>query len=264
MNARLVIFILAQIGIAIVASLLDKPGTQLYRYLFDGVLSAQFALVGIWLGMGDHRIGQRLTIAVLGIIGLSAVAVTRPFFNGWEFLLALVRLLVFGVVYSFIRRNRQLVFGRASAFVDVQMFRVSLKQLFGLIFGVAAFLALDRSLESYSGPWYSMFLVIATVMVGMGGALVPLVASLASLGKRNAASAIISGFAILVLAAAIAAFTYSQTNSWRTAAQWFTSSIVEALMICASIIAFRQCGFRLKMLNNMHATSSPMPASRFL
>jgi hypothetical protein len=86
-------------------------------------------------------------------------------------------------------------------------------------------------------------------MLGVASALVPLVAALASLSDRlDARKALVALVVVLVLAATIAGFGYSQTNSWNTAARWFIRALVEALVVALSLVALRRLGYHLTAL----------------
>ena len=128
---------------------------------------------------------------------------------------------------------------------QLQPIRLSLKQLLVLTATCAAFFALLRILDSYSGPLYEILLLALAVLLGVGGALASVVAAGLSLGKCDATSTLIGLTAIGCLALAMAVFGLWQTDSSEIAGRWFMRPIVEAIVTGSSIAALRKLGYGL-------------------
>lgn len=245
MSSRLIAFIVAQVVVSLVAARVDHLGAPLYGYVFLGVASAQFALLGILFGIGDLPKGRRYTMTSLGVVGLCAFASQHTPFNGWELLLALIRFPVLGAIFSSVRRNGKLVLSRTRACADVKLLQLTLKQLLVFTSVTAGFLALDRTLDSYGGPFYEILLLVFVIMLGVGGALASVIASAVTLSRRDVSGALVSAIVIIVLAAAMAWLSYSSTDSWIMASRGFALPVIEALVAGTSVVALRMFGYGL-------------------
>ncbi len=244
MTSSTIAFVVAQITILFAAAHFHD-GTHWRGCVFYGVLAAQFAIIGVWLGVGDRPLLQRCATGLLFGTILAAVAITRPNFNPWELLLAGIRVIALGVVFGLIRRKKELRIRRTDQHAEVRLLQFSLKHLFVLMFGSAAFLALLRLLESYGGGLYDVLLAVTIVTLGLAAALVSVVASAAALSNSNVATITTTTFVILIVAGGLAWVAYSQTNSLETAAQWFSVCILEAILVTTSLMAFRLSGYQL-------------------
>jgi hypothetical protein len=244
MTSTTIAFVVAQITMLFAAAHFHD-GTHWRGCVFYGVIAAQFAMVGVWLGVGDRPLLQRWATGLLFGILLAAVAITRPNFNPWELMLASVRVIALGVVFGLIRRKRKLIVRRTDRHTEVRLLQLSLMHLFVLMFGSAAFLALMRWLESYGGGLYDVLLVVTMVILGLAASLVSVMASAAALSNSDVTTITATTFAILVVAGGLAWVAYAQTDSAETAAQWFAACILEALLVATSLLAFRLRGYQL-------------------
>lgn len=244
MNSRTIAFVAAQITILLAAAYFHD-GTHWRGCVFHGVLAAQFALVGVWLGVGDRPLFQRWSIGLSFGFILAAVAVTRPNFNPWELLLASIRVIALGVVFGLVRRQKEVVVRRTEKATELCLFQLSLVHLFLLMFGSATFFALLRLLEAYGGGLYDILLVATMVILGLAASLVSLVASTVALSNSNVTTVTATVFAILVVACGLAWFAYVQTDSTETAAQWLAVPVLEAMFVATSLYCIRWGGYQL-------------------
>lgn len=220
-------------------------GTHWRGCLFHGVLAAQFALVGVWLGFGNRPLFQRWSVALVLGLTLVAAAITRLNFNPWELLLAGSRVILLGVVFGLIRCRKEIVIRRSEKTTEVRLVQLSLVHLFVLMSGSAAFFALMRLLERYGGGLYELLLVVTAVVLGLAASLVSLVASAVALSKSSVTTITASMFAVLVVASGLAWFAYVQTDAMETAAQWFAAPLLEAMVVATSLYAIRRGGYQL-------------------
>ena len=117
--------------------------------------------------------------------------------------------------------------------------------MFGFTTTIALFLSFTRFLKDYNGPGGDAFLIVITVLVGVFAALIPLAAATVALGQRDWSATPSFILAILMLAACMGGFSYSQTDSWQSGLQWSLHSIWEALIVAGAILVLRLVGYRL-------------------
>ena len=245
MSSRLLIFVIAQVIVTGLTIVLRAPDSGWHNVVFHGVLSAQFALLGIWAGVGRPPKHQRIPFSICCALALCAVAITHANFNAWELLLAPVRFPVLGAIYAAIRSRRGLVARREQGHTDVILLRLTIRQQLVVTAGVAAVLALMQLLESYAGPLYDTLLVVLVVLVGIGGSLVSVVAAGAAWSKLDMTTVVLSIVAILGLAGLMAWVGHAGTGSVVTAASWFARPLVEAFVVVISLLGIRFAGYQL-------------------
>lgn len=244
MNSTKIAFVAAQISMLFAAAhFYDAPPWR--GCVFHGVLAAQFALVGVWLGFGNRPSFERWSIGLFLAFILVAAAISISNFNPWELLLDGIRVMAIGVVFGLIRRKKELVIRRSERTTEARLFQLSPVHLFVLMSGSVAFFALMKLLEDYGGGFYDSLLVVTVVVLGLAASLVSLAASAVALSNSSVTTITASIFAILVVAGGLAWFAYTQTNSTETAAQWFTALLVEAIVVASSLYAIRWGGYQL-------------------
>ena len=238
-------FLIVLIAGAFVASWIDRGAGAFDGFLFNAVVAAEFALLGVLLALVDAPITQRLRVVILGSVGIGFVSILRPFFNGWELLFAVMRLVVLAAVFAFIRVSRGLVLSNRDPSARVDWKALSLRHLFLFTAVVALFLSFVRLLKNYDGAGGDIFLVILTVLIGAFAGLVPVVAAIGALGQRSASGAVPYGVAVLLLATCMGAFAYSQTDNVNTGLRWSIGSVAEGLIIAGAILVARRRGYEL-------------------
>ncbi len=242
---RLTSYLVVLVTTAYFASWVDTIGTLLGGLIFNGTASGIFALLGVVLGILDESILKRLGVVILGTLGLSAVFVLRPQFNGWEFLLSLVRLFLLSVSFGIVRIHWHVVFTSRRPSQPTAWENVKLWHLFGFTSIAAMFLALVRFLKDYDGPGEGVFMLAVTVTVGIFAATVPLTAAFTAMGARDLLHGASFALPVAMLAACMGIFSFSQTNSIHTGLQWSVNSVVEALTVAIGVFLLRLQGYRL-------------------
>ncbi|WP_148080079.1 hypothetical protein [Roseimaritima ulvae] len=219
-------------------------------------MSAQFALIGVWLASGDRPTLQEIIEAVLFTSGLCAAAAFTSNFNPWELLLAAMRLLVVGTVLGWICHRQQLRLRRSAAHSDIHLLQIKLVHLLGATFVCASLIALMRLLDRYAGSAYELLLFLMVLLLGAAGSLASLLTSLASLSQWKATSAAVTIGGVLVVAAARAWIGYTNTGSYVMAARVLTTLLVEASFVAISLVAIRALGYQLVRVNVRQAIQS--------
>ncbi len=241
-------FLFVLLAIASCAAGVDHAGSLLNGFVFNGVASGVFALLGIVVGMASENLEKRLGVAAAGVFGLFGVFLLRPQFNEAELLLSSSRLIVLSVFSVWVRHRRRLVFTNHLRSAGSEWGKLTLSHLFAFTAAIAAFLAFSRFLKDDHELRGAMFLVTMTIIVGVFAALVPFIAALAAIGAQNLWSGTLFSLAILMLAMCMGVFVYSQTDSLNTSLQFSLNSILEALTVTGALLVFRCRGYHLASL----------------
>ena len=183
MTLRFLLFLITHLAVLLAAQSHDSIDSQLYGYVYPGVVSSQFALLGIWLGVGGSAASYRIATALLGCIALCGLSFLRSPVNPWELLYELVRLPVLGLFFLAIRRKRGLVLKQTGRCADGKLFRTVLPHLLFLALLSVFIFAFWQKLESEGASYYR--LVLPTILMGLAGSLVPLVVAPDVFGARD-------------------------------------------------------------------------------
>ncbi len=245
MTSSRLLFLSGQLAILILAVLLQVPGAAWPAAILQSILSAQFALIGVWLASGDRPTPQKILEAVLFASGLCAAAAFASNFNPWELLLAATRLLVVGTTVGWVCNRQKLRLRRSATDTDVQLLQIKLVHLFVATFVCASLIALMRGLERYAGSAHDLLLLLMVLLIGVAGSLASLLAALASLSKWKATNAAVTIGGVLLAAAARAWIGYANTGSYVMAARLFTTLLVEAAFVTISLVVIRALRYRL-------------------
>lgn len=250
MHHRLRLFLTAHVALAVAASSFDHQGSSLAGWLFPPVVSAQLALLGVWLGAADSSAIRRLATAAVGLVALTGLWLTRPGFNGWGLLVNGVQLSIIAGFFIWRRRRKGLLLVENSPGVSSAAVQFSLRQALAIMFYVAAFLAVTKLLDDgfAASPWYELLLVFLVASIGVLQATIPLVLAPALLAKRPTATGVL--LAVLVaacIAITLAGFEYSQTGAWLAVRRRLIVAAAEAGILAASFWAWRGMGLRLAL-----------------
>ena len=241
-------YLVVLLATAYAASWVDHTGTLLDGFIFNGIVSGLFALLGVVLGIFDESIPKRLSFVLLGAVGLCAIFLLRPQFNGWELLLSVVRLVLLCLFFGILRARRNVVFTSRRPSQLTGWGNLKLWHLFGFTSIVAMFLAFVRFLKDYDGPGGEIFTIAVIVIVAIFAATIPLMAAYATIGQRDFLHGIPFALLVVMIAACIGIFSYSQTDDLRTGLQWSVNSIVEALTLTVALLLLRLRGYHLSWL----------------
>lgn len=230
---------------AYTAMSLDHAGTPLDGFLFSGIVSGLFALLGVIIGVADETLAKRLGIGLIGALGLCGVFLLHPQFDAWGLLLSICRLVLMGTVFLWVRHRRNVVFSNRPGSPACEWGKLRLLHLFGFTLIVALFLSLVRILKQYDGSGGDAWLIVVVVSFGVFAAMVPLFSAIATIGRPDIVSAIPCVLAILTLAMCMGFFAYSQTDSWRMGIRFSLKSILEASTVAGALLALRLRGYYL-------------------
>ena len=244
MNLQFLFFLIAEVAIALTAVNVDNVQTPYYGFVHLGVMSSQFAMLGVFLGIGGAPLRYRLGLTLVGVGGLIGMNLFRNPFNGWELLLQTVRLPVAAWVFRSIRIRKGVTLKLTDAKSEIRLFQFSVSRLFVLSFLGASIIGLLEILRADGGPVYDFSLLMFIVLIGVAGSLVPVLVATTVLSQPNLAAIAVSVLAVSALAFAMASFGYMAADSYE-AKRWFSTTMVEATTMAVSLVLIQIIGFRL-------------------
>jgi hypothetical protein len=221
------------------------PGAELAVAASVGIVFSQASLLGIWGGLGTSSGWNRLL----------SVVFAEPYGNS-SFLLSFVIVLVTGVLLI-IRCFRVRICVPAVDQAATSPFQFSIRQLLILTFVVACMVTL--------GKWLGLHLIPASslpdaALIGSVLAAVGLISVWPVLGTRHP---VLPSLIVVVFAAGIGFIVgtlFVPIAGWRLF--WTTITSVEALLLVASLLVVRSCGYRLvKRQRGPAANNQAQPVS---
>lgn len=232
------IFVILQAVLAIVASVACTPAAV---PAFNGLVSAQASLVGVWLSLGESRASVRVITSVAGISWLGWAMMLAPRFNPWELLLLVLQAAIVAFAFWIVRlRSKRILALRKEQKNDSLPFQIHLRHMFGLTFATAVVVTIMTYVQNDS---YSLFVFI--FLVAAGFALIPIVACWTIFGRGNWLSK--AACLTVFTAAIVGALTWTAylQASRHAAIDWSVTSTVEALWATLSFVALHRMGYRM-------------------
>jgi hypothetical protein len=220
-----------------------------------GIVAAQAALAGIWLGVGPIRktarkAGAILAAALFVLVG-TVLAARLPIGGlfgmhgyGWEFLMWMVRVLAVGGLYWQGLLRKGYVLSRFGEPLTDGFLRIRLPHLLVVASLVALYFVVTGNLGS--GAFYGFLTVTYIILLGLAYAAMSLLASLLILQPIPTPGTIVAYvLGILVISFAIAGHTYDQTDRWASAQRAWLMAMIELMWLAGSLLTLRVVGFRI-------------------
>ncbi len=247
------VFVVLQVIVSIAAMVFcptERPGSG----LFNGIVSAQAALLGLWLGQGRSHPLVRLVTAFGGLVWLAVAMNLRPNFNGWILIMFVMQTVIVGGTTWRLRLCAGYVLGGPADAEERLPLQFQIRHLLLLTFLVALVLGIFASTEEIAlrlHAWglltygYRFLLFACTSLVGGGFALIPLAAYWGVFGRGRAGWKSL-GFAVcsIMVVSALTFTAYHQTGSLLMALKWFLWSTTEAVFSVVSLWSLKRLGYR--------------------
>jgi len=219
---------------------------------FIGIVFSQTSLLGIWGGLGTNPWWSRLIGVVVGggFLGLRlGVGVGHPDWEVSYFIVSVGIALITGMLLV-IRCFRVRICVATVDQAAARRIQFTIRQLLVLTFAVACLVSL--------GKWLAPHLLnvnepLMLTLIGLILATVGLLSVWPALGARHP---VLPSLIVIVVAAGVG-FCFAQFlpgPPGDMASFWMTITAVEALVLVASLVVVRSCGYRLVRLLPGHPT----------
>lgn len=243
MHGKLISWITAQAILLVLGASWHSSTSAWPSSIFFGVLSAHFALLGLWISSVELPIGPLAVYGLGACVCLILLATILSQLNEWEILLAGLRLPMLGFVFGALRLLRNYKIVRQQSAGQISLLHFSTRQMFWLVLGCGLTLTIVRAVNYDSDSDWLLWLIV--MLLGLSGSLVAVVAAAVALSRLNALSMATSAIVLIMLLLGLAWFTLSQTDSLITAARSATAGLIEALVVIGSLANARTFGYQL-------------------
>ncbi len=247
------VFVCLQVIASIAATVFcptERPGSG----IFNGIVSAQAALLGLWLGQGRSHPLVRLVTAFGGLVWLAVAMNLRPNFNGWILIVFVMQTVIVGGTTWRLRLCAGYVLGGPADAEERLPLQFQIRHLLLLTFLVALVLGIFASIEEIAlglhacgllTYGYRVLLTAYMSLLGGGFALIPLAAYWAVFGRGRVGWRIF-GFAIfaMMVVSALSFTWYHESGSLLMAFKWFLWSTTEAAFSVVSLWLLKRIGYR--------------------
>jgi len=241
---RILWLVVVHIVIGLIGALAAySPSPDFLRAAFVGIVFSQTSLLGIWGGLGTNPWWSRLIGVVVGVGSLGLLlGVGEPVWEVSYFIVSVGIALITGVLLV-VRCFRVRICVATVDQAAAHRMQFTIRQLLVLTFAVACLVSL--------GKWLAPHLTNATeplllTLIGHVFATVGLLSVWPALGARHP---VLPSLILIVLAAGVG-FCFAKFLSPMSgmASFWMTITSVEALVLVASLVVVRSCGYRLVRL----------------
>jgi len=252
---RLLVLVLAHIAMGLAAGCWAAwfripPNVDLVIAVFVGIVFSQTSLLGIWGGLGTNPWWSRLIGVVVGVGSLGlllAVGVGERASEENYFIVSVATALIIGVLLV-VRCFRVRICVATVDQAAAHRMQFTIRQLLVLTFAVACLVSLGKWLAPHLMNVTELLLL---TLIGLVFATVGVLSVWPALGARHP---VLPSLIVIVVAAGVG-FGFAQSPPMSgMAGFWTTVTSVEALVLVASLVVVRSCGYRLVRLPPGHPT----------